>query len=269
MCLASDFFMTPMLAMQNGPPRIVGLTLLLGMVGCALAQGSLLAAWLAWGDLPFGLRLRRHWLVASILYLVWAAGLATCGIEQFPQLISFVGMSVPLISIAAQLPLWIVRHLFGWRLTTVEPPAADRPAPHSIRDLMLATGLVAVSLALARAAPSADDKEIGVLWIVMFGVASAVSAIALLPAAAILLRPGPFHRGVFFACLYAGVWVGLLWLIVLVVLTQGRVIPPPLAVVVGATSLILSYAGTVILTAGVARGYGYRLAWGRPRRDGA
>ncbi len=267
LCLASDFLVTPLLAMQNGPPRILHSALFLGMLGCVLAQGNLLAAWLAWGDWPFALRLRRHWMVASILYLVWVAGLATCGVPQFPQLVSFAALSVPLISLAAQLPFWIVRHLFGWRLTTSPPPTADPPVPLSIRDLLWATALVAVTLTLARAAPSADDKEIGGLWVVMLGVASTVSTIALLPAAPILLRPGSFQRGVLFGLTYAGAWVSLLWLIVLVILLQGRVIPPPAAIVIGASSLILSYAGTVILTAWVARNCGYWLAWGRPHRD--
>lgn len=263
MSLASDFFMGPVLKELNVAPRVAGFALFFSMLGCALAQGSLLAAWLAWGDWPFGLRWRRHWSAAAILYLVWVAGLATCVIPNFPQIVAFAGLSVPLISIAAQLPFWAFRQLFGWRLTTTQTLADDRPTQHSIRDLLYATALVAISLALARVAPSPDEKEIGALWIAMFGVASAFSAIAMLPAAAILMRPGSFRRRIWLAMLYAGLWSGLPWLIVVVVMSLGRRVPPPLAVVVGASCLILSYAGTVILAAGVARSYGYWLAWGR------
>jgi hypothetical protein len=262
-CLASDFFMGPVLAAQKVGRHTAGLAIFFTVLGCALAQGSLLAAWLALGDWPFGLRLRRHWFMAAILFLVWSAGFVIGDIPQFSQNISFVAFSVPLVSMAAQLPFWIFRQLFGWRLMTSQLQANDRPTQHTIRDLLGATAIVAISLALARAAPSPDDKEIGALWIAMLGVASSFSAIAMLPAVAILMRPGSFRRRVWLALLYAGVWVGLLWLIVLVVLQLGRTVPPPAAAVVGASCLILSYAVTVILAASVARSYGYWLAWGR------
>src|SRR5262245_7863728 len=96
--LASDFLMVPALAMIPALP-IVYFPLLQATVGCILAQGCLLAAWLAWSDQPFWQRLLRHWIVAAILYLVWLAGLALGQPSQF-QLSMMVGLSVPLISIA-------------------------------------------------------------------------------------------------------------------------------------------------------------------------
>ena len=36
--------------------------------------------------------------------------------SQFAEVSTMVGLSVPLMSIAAQLPLWIARQMFGWRL---------------------------------------------------------------------------------------------------------------------------------------------------------
>src|SRR5436189_8841 len=56
-CLASDFLMVPVLAMVPAPLRIPGVILFLAIVGCVLAQGCLLAAWLAWSDQPFWQRL--------------------------------------------------------------------------------------------------------------------------------------------------------------------------------------------------------------------
>jgi hypothetical protein len=269
-CLACDFLMVPTLvAVQGqGRPRIPGFPLLLATVGSVLAQGCLLAAWLAWSDQPLWQRLARHWFVAAILYFVWAAGLALSRTSELAKTGSFVGLSVPLVSIAAQTPLWIARQTFGWRLIRGEEKNDTGPAPLSIRDLMMATVLVALALALARLAPSPDDKELGFVWIIMFVMASAISTIALLPAAALLLRMQSFQRGMLFAGLYAASWVGLLWLVVLVAWHRGLFPPPPLAFLVGVSCLIVSFAATVILAAAAARARGYRLVWGRVRRRG-
>src|SRR5688500_12040209 len=116
LCLACDFLMALVLPKAPGPPRILGVALALSVVGCVLAQGCLLAAWLAWGDQPFGQRLARHWTIAAISYFVWTVGMAFSALSRFGEVRSVVGLSVPLVSIAAQTPLWIARQTFGWRL---------------------------------------------------------------------------------------------------------------------------------------------------------
>ena len=257
---------------------IVYFPLLQATIGCTLAQGCLLAAWLAWGDQPFWQRALRHWIVAAILYLVWVAGLwvavqALGQPNQFHQLSMMVGLSVPLMSIAAQLPLWIARQMFGWRLIRCERKPGEmrhceendgtRPAPLSIRDLMTATVVVAVALALARLAPSPDGKPIGMLWVIMFGASTTVSTMTLLPVSPLLMRTPRLGRGVLFACLYAAFWIGLPWLIVLVAWGRGLFPPPPLAVLIGFSCLVISFAATVILAAAAARSRGYRLISGR------
>src|SRR6188768_2411614 len=83
-CLACAFLMVPVLVMVPERPTLV-VPLLLAIVGCVLAQGCLLAAWLAWSDQPFWRRFRRHWAVAAILYLAWAAGLAVRQPNEFAQ----------------------------------------------------------------------------------------------------------------------------------------------------------------------------------------
>ena len=267
MSLAADFLMVLAVAMVPALP-IVFFPLWQSAVGCTLAQGCLLAAWLAWGEEPFWQRLLWHWIVAAVLYLVWVAGLALGQPNQFRQLSMMVGLSVPLMSIAAQLPLWIARQIFGWRLIRGEENDAARPAPLSIRDLIAATVVVAVALAVARLAPSPDGKPIGMLWVIMFGAATIVSTITLLPVSPLLMRTPRFGRGVLLASLYAAFWIALIWLIVLVAWGRGLFRPPPLAVLIGVSCFILSFAATVILAAAVARSRGYRLISGRLQRHG-
>lgn len=261
-CVACDFLMVPFLALAPARP-IPGVPILLAIVGCVLAQGCLLAAWLAWGDQPFWRRLRRHWIVVAILYLVWAGGLAVSRPSEFASTSAFVGLSVPLVSMAAQMPLWIARQTFGWRLVHGDPKHDAGHARLSIRDLMMVTLLVALTLALARMAPSPDGQEIGMIWVFMFVMASAVSTMTLLPASALLLRTESFQRGILFAGLYAAFWLGLLWLVILVGRHFGLFSPPPQAVLVGVSWLIVSFATTVMLAAAATRARGYRLVSGR------
>lgn len=267
-CLACAFLMMPVLVMVPERPTVV-VPLLLAIVGCVLAQGCVLAAWLTWSVQPFWRRLRRHWIVAAILYLVWAAGLAVSRPSEFASASAFVGLSVPLMSFAAQMPLWIARLTFGWRLIRGDPKDDAGLARLSIRDFMKATLLIALALALARLAPSPDGKELGMIWVVMFFMASAFSTLTLLPASAFLLRTQRFQRGILFAGLYAVCWLGLQWLVISIGRRQGLFRLPPQPVLVGVSCFIVSFATTVMLAAAAARARGYRLVWGNPARSAA
>ena len=99
--------------------------------------------------------------------------------------------------------------------------------------------------------------------------AATVSVIAILPTAAMLLRPRPFDRAVKYSLAYASAPIILLWATVAVVRYYGLTPRlPPWVIFVGMTCLILAYAGTAILAAAVARDRGYLLVWGRlPRRS--
>jgi hypothetical protein len=260
--LACDFLMTPVLSSLNGPAYAIRIAIGLGIVGCVFAQGNLLAAWLAWSDGPFLRRLATHWIVATGLYLVWLVGfgLVTLAGNRIPPVIAAtVALGLPLVSLAVQFPLWVARQWFGWRLvrvTTDSPPSSEQRL--SIRDLMLATVLVAVSLALARLAPSPDAGGMWPVWAFVFVVASVVSTIALLPAGALLMRPRLLSRALAQGGLYAGAWIALVWVVVAILRWYG-VRLPPWELFVGLTSLMTTFAATLMLTGTIAKGRGYRL----------
>src|ERR1043165_4462848 len=145
-CLACDFLMAPVFSIFQIRAESLA-ALAFGIVGCVFAQGNLLAAWLAWSEGSFLRRLATHWIIAAGLYLVWLAGLAVRGHPQAREFAVTVALGVPLVSIAAQFPLWVARQWFGWRLVN-ENAVVARPLEPAlkIRDLMLATVLVAASL---------------------------------------------------------------------------------------------------------------------------
>jgi len=241
----------------------------LGIVGSVLAQGCLLAAWLAWSDGPFLRRLLAHWKIAAGLYLIWLVGfgLANARHGKVPPLIAaIVALGVPLVSLAAQFPLWVARQWFGWRLVREQAEAAHSSEPPlAIRDLMLATLVVAVALALARLAPSPDAGEMWPVWGVAVTVASVISSISLLPAGALLLRMRLFSRGLVWSGLYAAAWIALPCVVVAVLWWYAPAMLAPRAIYVGLSSLMFMFAATLILTAVIARDRGYRLTGGRKR----
>jgi hypothetical protein len=263
-CLAADGLMVPVLSLIKLPPHELGAAIALGSVGCVLAQGNLLAAWLAWGDGPFLRRLLTHWKIAAGLYLIWLVGfgLALSRDAQVPPLIAaIVALGVPLVSIAAQFPLWVARQWFGWRLVREQAEAAHPSEPPlAIRDLMLATLVVAVALALARLAPSPDAGEMWPVWGVAVTVASVISSISLLPAGALLLRTRLLSRGLAWSGLYAGALIALPWVVAAVLWWYDPALLAPRAIYVGLSSLMFTFAATLTLTAVIARDRGYRLS---------
>ena len=266
-CLSCDFLMVPVFSSLSGPPHAPGVALALGIIGCVLAQGCLLAAFLAWSNGPFIWRLLVHWQVALGLYLVWLVGfgLAVARSGRIPPVIAAtVALGVPLVSVATQLPLWLARQFWGWRLVR-EVSDEDHPAEKlAIRHLMLATVVVAVSLALARVAPSPDAGEMWPVWGFSCVVATVISSITLLPAGAWLLRMRPFRRGLAWSIFYAAAWIALVWIIVAVKSWFG--LPrAPRAIYVGISSFMFTFASTLILTAIIVRSHGYHLTGGRKR----
>jgi hypothetical protein len=268
-CLTADALMVPAFATFNGPPTVFGAAIAFGIVGCVLAQGNLLAAWAAWGDRPFPRRQLTHWKIAGGLFAIWLVGLRLAvPLHDEPQLAAAtVALGVPLISLAAQLPLWIARHWLGWRLVRViegETPPRERPL--SIRDLLVATLVVAASLALARLSPIffENPQALWPAWGIACMVASLISSIAILPAGALLLRWRPLSRGLKSSALYAAAWIALVWILV-ALLRWFSVNLPPRALFVGLSSLMFTFAATITLTAVIARSRGVRLTSRRDR----
>jgi len=262
--VGSDFAMFPLVKAVDGPPHL-GYCLPFAAIGCALAQGCLLAAWLAWGDGPFSRRLMWHWSLAGALCGIWLVGLGLSapGSDEFVEVGANVALTVPLVSLGAQFPLWIVRQLFGWRLIRkVSQGYFASQAPLAIRDLMAATVIVAVAFGLARLAPE-FQKEMFWIACIALAVAGGISTIAMLPAGAILLRPRQLTRALVYAGLYAAIPISILWLAVAIARWYGTVVLPPYQIFVCLSALMLSFAGTLVLAAVAVREQGYWLAWGR------
>lgn len=182
----------------SGPPDD-GWAILLAM-GMGLIGGQIgaLSGVLVWINRPFLYRLMMLWLLGLALYGCWFLGLLT----QISSRLWFRDMmlevarailaSLPLISLSIQMPQWIVRLYFGWRIVNSNSVAADQPRqPLSIRDILIGTTVAALTVTAIRISLT-DSAEMTtgfwVAWAIAVVVLCIVSTAVNLPMLFLILR---------------------------------------------------------------------------------
>jgi hypothetical protein len=159
--------------------------------GLILGQAGLLTCGLVFVRGPIWQRLLVHWLIAAGLLIAWSVGLIfayedllSTRIRFWRELIWGV-CSLPTFSLGMQLPLWGAKGWLGWNWhPALRSSRADWQL--SIFDLLVATAVVAGTLAVARAAsipnPLTGQSEEQWLGIGLFFAAGlGLSLITLLP----------------------------------------------------------------------------------------
>src|SRR5262245_13890789 len=98
--VAADFLMLPTVKLFDQGPTLPQAIIVLGSLGSTLAQGSLIAAWLVWSDLPFSRRLLWHWIIAGSLCCIWLVGLALAAPRQNFREVGFtIALTGPIVSL--------------------------------------------------------------------------------------------------------------------------------------------------------------------------
>ena len=184
--------------------------------GTIMAQFALVSAW--WVFAPLSLFQRSLWgVVAGTLWFgAFAVGFVVAGYEsslEFPYSLTlhvseelmFLVSTLPSYLLTAQAPLWCARFWFRWRVQGPDVTAnlaANRPVEHRplrILDVMIATAVVAVALAVAKLGNQggffSDTAYLGVLLIFTVVVAG-VAALSLLPCLGVGLRRPMIEGGV-------------------------------------------------------------------------
>jgi hypothetical protein len=229
-------------------------------VGIMLAEGFILAAWLVWGGGLFLQRLALHWLAAFLLGLAWLAGaVVTEGVRDgdIRAVLEVVPFSLPLVSLAIQLPLWIARLYFGWQI--VDACAESAPArPLAIRDLMFGMVVVAVSLALARLAEGMNRSSDGwLVWAILIPSLAGISLVSVLPVAVWLLC----LRNVAVGLIAIPIHTTIAIVVTVVIMSMTERIN--LREVFAIATVVASFAATLAAAALAARAAGFRLEVGR------
>lgn len=126
--------------------------------------------------------------------------------------------------------------------------------------------IVAVSLTMARLVPvptAQRGKEFWVGWLAGFLVAAGISTIGMLPAGWMLLGIKRFRAAMVWSGGYAALLISLVWIVRELMIRYALNGGPPLLGCLVLSSLMLGYAGTVIVAGYMARALGYRLVRGR------
>jgi hypothetical protein len=244
--------------------------------GLIAAQGGALPFYLVFGRGPFHSRLIVFWASATAFYMCWGAGALThlaLKIYQsnYDDQIRFVGLSLPLVALACQLPLWPLRLYFGWSLVKLDSKSAgDANRPLGIRDFLIGTAVVAVAIAVAREAPKRMGDDFWIGWIIFAASVAGTSLLSVVPAMLFMLRRQSFRRGAVMMFIYT---VGA----AVVTLVVSAVFDASVRRQLSSLRTILQFSGGLLaflsFAAGLsgamlaARSLGYRLTFARERKQ--
>lgn len=272
MCVV-NFFMLPFIrAVDGGGPGM--LFLVAPALGLFPAQLGALTLWLVWGPGPLVARLARHWLAALALFTAWAMGagiaLSDGPTGVVPSALGAVLCSLPLVSLAAQLPLWPLRTHAGWRVEQIvessirHEPGPPASQPLAIRDILIGTAATAIALAGIRVvAAITDARQAGgqmeptywLAWGIAVLLIAALSLTGFLPATWLLLRgaePAP-RLGLWLA------YVGVATLAIIVVIGAIAGAGPDAEPLVGLVCVAGGFALALSVPLLLARSQGWRL----------
>ncbi len=236
----------------------------MSMIG---AQMALHGIWCALGQLRWTKRLAVGATSGLVLYGGIVAGWMV--LPSFSEgdldgddllTVAMTGLfCLPLLALATQMPLWIMRIWFRWRIAHRDHADPSRFQPLRIGHLLVAMTVVAGALAAARVSQSIsssrEDESIVVLAVAALVIAVA-SATTTVPAVLACLRARrlPLALGLTFAAEVA-VYVALA-----IILGGGRL---DWQLIKAALVFAGGYFVTLTAPMLIARRLGYRLLWGR------
>jgi len=249
---------------------MIFLTACYGMIG---AQMALFAIWCALVPLHWLKRMLMAVISGLVLYGAWAAGYAIYTLHSswlrerlWERLVTGL-LCLPILLLAVQIPLWMMRIWFRWRIAHPDEDSSETFQPLRIRDLMIATTAIAMALAAAQlsqtiSVPSGNGSIVPL--VVAAIVIMVLSAISVLPAVLAVLRSRRLLLAMGFVfSVYVAIAGSYAALIVL--LSEA---PLDWEMFVGMPALAVGFFVELTLPLLIARRFGYRLLWGRPpKRD--
>lgn len=257
------------LLFPRGPDHVLVMVLYAAGLSAIGAQMGLHGIWCVLAPLPWA----KRFLVGATSGLVLYGSVAV-GWIVVPSLRHELGESdllialvtgllcLPLLLLAAQVPLWIMRIWFRWRIAHRDDVPSATLRPLRIGHLLLAMATIAAALAAARISQSISASP-GNDGIVVLAVAALVimviSAITVLPAvlAGLYARRLPLAHALAFA---ADVAVVVGYVALFVALGGERL---EWEIVIFMAGVAGGFFATLTVPMLIARRLGYRLLWGR------
>lgn len=226
-----------------------------------LSQLAAQSLWIVWSERPLWQRLVAGTLAGHLLLTCFLAGIwmSEPRPSDFAEMVRAAVCSLPLAMLCVQAPLWALRIYARWRIVPSHETNLLPERSLAIGDMIAATSVVALALALIRLASSHPEfHEVAWIgWLIAAPSIAGISLLGLTPAIyLVLVRRRPFV-GLF-------LWWGLATLVVVIALVLVAVIGRQQ--LRGEESLLLfltvNGAGAlswVPLWATLARGYRMRL----------
>ncbi len=264
--------------MDTFGPQETGALLVYACFGTIAASAALLAIGIALVCRPPLVRLLAAAGGSGLLFGFWTIGfmisnrLSIYQADTEWRLAVVILLCLPLGALAVTAPLYLMRLAFGWRLVERNGADDERGPSPTLRDLLLAMGLIALAFAGARLAGSLAQSSGGLsevqFWVqtgVALGICVVLSAVTTLPLTVVTLRsrwPALALAG--FAVFAALVLVAIFGMLRLLN-NQGILPTPSLSAwdVVGITVSTFAFLVSAATPLLLARRGGWRLDWGR------
>ena len=261
------------LGYRVGPvdPGGVWVFVCMGAIG---AEAALHAIWCVLAPVGFAKRLAIGAGVGLVLFGAWAVGYAVAvseygGLDEYYWgYVVTALLSLPLLAIAIQSPLWLARLWLGWSVAQPgEPFRKSHAEAFRIRDLLVATGAVAAALSAARLAVPDDvsySDRFFVGLVIGALVAAGISLLTTLPVVVATLRASRTRVALLalLGMLPLAVTITIGFTATWAAIAGSRA---PTWAYVGLASMAASYLVCLAAVMLVVRGLGYRLVWGRRR----
>lgn len=238
-------------------------------LGTIASEIGVLSAALVFGVAPgFALRLMGLWALGLLLFACWAAGVLFAegfrGRRDWPwEMFYDLALILPLISLAVQAPLWMLKLYFGWRIELANAPVPDsNPKSLSIRDILFGTLVTALAIAAVRFVVSSQsdlDLNFWAAWGIGITFLAGASLLVLAPLMMLILRvdrPAVAFGAAAGYAVTAGIVATITWVAVEPGILKDSDFPTFF-------TLLISSALTPIAPLGIARWAGYRLRIGQ------
>lgn len=248
------------------PGFLAGVSYVCAAAGSVGAQAALLAILLVWGPGPLWRRLAWHWGLAAALFAAWGIGFAMAQSSRvfsnlFPLrelLITILGL--PLLSLACQAGPWLFRIYFHWRIERPgETQGSAPPETLSIRDLLVGTILVALTMAAVRLGKpmNVDDTWYWAAWGIGSAAAAGISLLCAVPILYLTLGVRNIRWGAI-GIATAGAAVAATAISILTWINPGGG-PNDKEITLMISALAFGFTATLAGALWIARAYGYRL----------
>ena len=244
----------------------------LGAIG---AEPGLLAIAAVFGP---GIAWRRH-LAAVFLLLVlalsgvasilWAERIMSGGLFFGDRMNWPFTLLVPILFYACQLPLWLFRSLFRWRIAKVQQGITERAPQLSIAGILSATAVIGLALGAVRLGPYLFQQinplaiiEVRMWWLLIGIWAAAVFAVsfAVLP----LVTGAIFRtRSLLLGVAVTAGWTALLFEVAITIFRRVNGGWPFMFSWHLVAALVVGFTVSLVAPLLIVRLHGFRLLWGK------